>query len=76
MVNGYLIILISLVSALKDDLHSNHLTSSKQVESLICRHTTMRGNAINFLYKPDHVTLWCLGVVSVVYARVKDDHVQ
>ncbi len=27
-------------------------------------------NAINFLYNPGHVTLWCLEVVPVVYARV------
>ncbi len=27
-------------------------------------------NAINFLYNPGRVTLWCLEVVLVVYARV------
>ncbi len=39
--------------------HSNHVTSSKGVDTLIC-HTTMRRNSINFLYNPGHVTLWCL----------------
>ncbi len=36
--------------------HSNHVTSSKQADTLIC-HTTMRRNPINFLYNPGHVTL-------------------
>ncbi len=27
-------------------------------------------NAINFLYNPGHMTLWCLEVVQVIYARV------
>ncbi len=45
------------------------MTSGKRVDTLIC-HTTMRKNAINFLYNPGHVTLWCLEVVPVVYARV------
>ncbi len=36
--------------------HSNHVTSSKQAETLIC-HTTMRKNDINCLYIPDHVML-------------------
>ncbi len=49
--------------------HSNHVTSSKWVNTLIC-HTTMCRNAINFLYNIDHVTLWCLEVLPVVYARV------
>ncbi len=38
--------------------HSNHVTSSKRMDTLIC-HTTSR-NAINFLYNPGHVTFWCL----------------
>ncbi len=33
--------------------HSNHVTSSKRVDTLIC-HTTTH---INFLYNPGHVTL-------------------
>ncbi len=49
--------------------HSNHVTSSKQVDTLIF-HTTMCRNFINFLYFPGHVTLWSLKVVQVVYARV------
>ncbi len=48
---------------------TNHVTSSKQVHIHIC-HTTMCRNFINFLYNPGHVTLWCLEVVLVVYARV------
>ncbi len=47
--------------------HSNHVTSSKQVDTLIC-HTTICRNAINVLYIPGHVTLWCLEVVPMVYA--------
>ncbi len=39
------------------------------VDSLMC-HTTMRSNSIYFLYNPGHVTLGCLEVVPVVYARV------
>ncbi len=31
---------------------------------------TMRRNFINFLFISDHVTLWYLEVVRVVYARV------
>ncbi len=38
--------------------------------TLIC-HTTMRRNAINFLYNPGHVTRWCLEVVPEVNARVR-----
>ncbi len=48
--------------------HSNHVTSSKRVGTLLC-HTTMRRNSINFPYNPAHVTL-CLEVVPVVYARL------
>ncbi len=33
-------------------------------------HITMGRNAINFLYNPSHMTLWCLEVVLVVYARM------
>ncbi len=29
----------------------------------------MRWNSINFLYKPDHVTLWCVEVGPVANAR-------
>ncbi len=47
--------------------HSNHMTSSKPMDTLICQ-ATMRRNVINFLYNPGHVTLWCLEVVPVVYA--------
>ncbi len=36
--------------------HSNHVTSSKQGDTLIS-HATMRRNPINFLYNPGHVTL-------------------
>ncbi len=36
--------------------HSNHVTSSKLVGTLIC-HNTMCRNPINFLYNPGHVTL-------------------
>ncbi len=64
--------------------HSKHMTSSKERtllyatpqcshiphhNALIC-HTTMRRNAINFLYNASHVTLECLNVVPVFYARV------
>ncbi len=45
------------------------MTSSKRVDTLIC-HTTMCRHSINFLYNSCHVTLWCLEVVPVVYARV------
>ncbi len=38
------------------EAHSNHLTTSKRVDTLIC-HTTMRRNPINFLYNLGHVTL-------------------
>ncbi len=40
--------------------------------TLIC-HTIMPTNTINFLYNPGHVTLWCLEVVLVVYARASID---
>ncbi len=45
------------------------MTSSKQVDTPIC-HTIMCRDPINFLYNPGHMTLWCLEVVPVVYARV------
>ncbi len=48
--------------------HSNHMTSSKRADTLIC-HTTMRRNPINFLYNPDHVTLWCMEVGPLANAR-------
>ncbi len=50
--------------------HSNPLTSSKckWVDTLIC-HTTMCMNRINFLYNPDHVTLWCGEVGPVANFR-------
>ncbi len=50
------------------DPHFNHVTSSKQADTLIC-HTTMHRNSINFLYNPGHVSLWCLEVVPVANAR-------
>ncbi len=49
--------------------HSNHVTSSKWVDTLIY-HTTMCRNSTNLLYNPGHMTIWCLEVVLVVYARV------
>ncbi len=36
--------------------HSNHVTSSKQADTLVC-HTTMRRHSINFLYNLGHMTL-------------------
>ncbi len=36
--------------------HSNHVTSSKRADTLIC-HTTMRTIPINALYNLGHVTL-------------------
>ncbi len=36
--------------------HSNHMTSSKRADTLMCR-TTMCRNSINFLYNLGHVTL-------------------
>ncbi len=48
--------------------HSNHVTSSKQADTLIC-HTTLRMNPVNFLYNPGHMTLWCVEVGSVANAR-------
>ncbi len=48
--------------------HSNHVTSSKQPNTLIC-HTTMRRNPINFLYNPGHVIIWCVEVGPVANAR-------
>ncbi len=50
--------------------HFNHVTSSKRVDTLIC-HTTICRDSINFLYNPDHMTLWCLEVVPVFYAGVR-----
>ncbi len=49
--------------------HSNHVTSSQRVDTFIY-HTIMSRNSINFLYNLEHMTLWCLEVVAVVYARV------
>ncbi len=49
-------------------LPSNHMTSSKREDSLIC-HTTMRRNLINFLYNSGHVTLWCVEVGPLANAR-------
>ncbi len=51
-----------------DTAHSNHVTSSKQPDTLIC-HTTMRRNPINFLYNPGHMILWCVDVGPVANAR-------
>ncbi len=48
--------------------YSNHVTSSKQADTLIC-HTTMCRISINFIHNPGHVTLWCLEVVPVANAR-------
>ncbi len=48
--------------------HSNHVTSSKGADTLIC-HTTMRRNHINGLYNPDHVSLYCVEVSLVANAR-------
>ncbi len=48
--------------------HYNHVTSSKQVDTLMC-HTSMHRNPINFLYNPGHVTLWCVEVGLVANAR-------
>ncbi len=45
--------------------HSNHMTSSKRADTLIC-HTTMHMNPINFLYNLGHVTLWCVEEGPVV----------
>ncbi len=53
----------------RSDPHSNHMTSSKLADTLIC-HTTMCRNPINFIiYNPGHVTLWCVEVVLVANAR-------
>ncbi len=43
------------------------MTSSKREDTLIC-HITMHRNAINFLYIPGHVTIWCLEVVHMADA--------
>ncbi len=48
-------------------LHSNHLTSSKRADTLIC-HTTMRRGPRHFLYNPGHMPLWWLQVVPVLYS--------
>ncbi len=47
---------------------TNHVTSSKRADTLIC-HTTMHRNPINFLYHLGHVTLWCVEVGPVANAR-------
>ncbi len=47
--------------------HSNHVTSNNLPDTLIC-HTTMCSDSIHILYIDVHVTLWCLKVISVVYA--------
>ncbi len=46
--------------------HTNHVTSSKPADTLIC-HATMCRNAINILYIPGHMTLWQMEVIPVVY---------
>ncbi len=48
--------------------HSNHVTSGKRADTLIC-HTTMCRNSINFLYNSGQVTLWCVEVGPVANAR-------
>ncbi len=48
--------------------HSNHVTSSKRADTLIC-HTTMCNNPINFHYNLDHVTRWWVEVGPVANAR-------
>ncbi len=48
--------------------HSNHMISSKEVNTLIC-YTTMHSNPINFLYSPGHMTFWCVEVGLVANAR-------
>ncbi len=50
------------------DTHSNHVTSSKRADTLICFATICR-NYINFLYNQGHVSLWCLEVVPVANVR-------
>ncbi len=53
--------------------HSNHVTSSKQADTIIC-HTTMCRNPINFLYNQGHMILWCVEVGLV--ANVWEDSTQ
>ncbi len=48
--------------------HSNHVTFSKQADTLICR-TTICRNPIKFLYDSGHVTLSCVEVGPVANAR-------
>ncbi len=47
---------------------SNHVTSSKQVDTIIC-HTTMHWNTNNVLYNRGHVILYCVEVSQVANAR-------
>ncbi len=43
------------------EAHSNHVTSSKRADTLVC-HTTMRRYSINFLYNlgQNDLPVWCL----------------
>ncbi len=50
--NGVLSEYVSMVNS----THSNHVTSSQRVDTLIC-HTTMCRHSINFLYNSGHMTL-------------------
>ncbi len=43
--------------------HSNHVTSSNRVDTLVCN-TTMRRIVINFLYNSGHMTVWFFGSSS------------
>ncbi len=52
----------------KKTAHSNHVTSSKRADTLIC-HTTMRRNPINFLHNLGHVALGCVEVGPLANAR-------
>ncbi len=48
--------------------HTNHVTSSKWADTLIC-HTTMCRNPVSFLYNPGDMTLWCVEVSPVANAK-------
>ncbi len=64
LANHYVLLILPNIAT----SHSNHVTSSKHADTLIC-HTTMCKNPIHFLYNSGHVTFWHVEEGLVANAR-------
>ncbi len=53
---GLLVLVFSLYNIAAGLSHSNHMTSSKAVDILIC-HSTMCRDPLHFSYNPGHVII-------------------